>query len=119
VKDYKNKLRIGVLLELGIANSDFLDNDTELDLAIIQVAATCLNKSRKHVFFLAYCCTESWESISEILFEKLLQEVQVETVKDYGIKAESQIIESSKNHPEIKNWKEKYLKSNASSSIKP
>jgi hypothetical protein len=111
VKNYRNKLRIGVLMNLGITDSRLLNETTELDEAIIALAGKELDKAKKYVFFMAYDCANNWDEILDFLLDKIGKELDITTVADYGTKAGKTILDNSINAEDCKKWKTKYLES--------
>jgi hypothetical protein len=105
LKAYRRDVRLSVLMSRGIVNPAIVATDTELDRAIVSLAARVLPKTQKLVFSVAYYCQPTWSAIVQEL-EKAYGKTygDLETVRTTANRALERLTSEAKDAPELAEW---------------
>ena len=103
---YRNEIRIAVLMERGSVDAEELEHDSasDLDRAIVKLAKRSVSKSEKVAFFFAYNCKDTWDDVLELFNDKLLRDVDIDSVVRYGNRATEKIVGAAENARELEGW---------------
>jgi hypothetical protein len=111
MESYKSRVKIEVLMSLGIDNSELVTKDTELDIRIVQASRKILPKIEKIVHFYAYGCEETLEEIADHVTSAIKKDYDTEVIRRYINRAIDRLGEFAKSSREIQGWVEEYQKS--------
>ena len=104
-KEYRDAIRVGVLLRRGFANPDLLGDPTgkldDLDVAILKLAGRVVPKKPAQVFLYAYDKDLTWDEIRHEVEVRFDVDHDVPTIQRYARRAKERIIEAAEDSLEL------------------